>query len=230
MAQTPQGVRRSLLREALTTAGAEDGTWTDEAALLEACRIAVHVVPGDPANLKVTVPPTSTGPHRSSARIRSAADRRRPRRPSRSAPANRCDSVVSRSPGRRASTAIPMATSRSMRSPMRCSGRLGLATSDACSRRDRRRREASIAGRCSTTVVGRLRDAGWQPAAVDLTIVAGRPRLAGHLDAMAAAIAGALRLPLEAIGVKASTGNLEGAEGAGRAISALALATIEPTR
>ena len=32
------------------------GTWTDEAALLEACRIAVHVVPGDPSNLKVTMP------------------------------------------------------------------------------------------------------------------------------------------------------------------------------
>ena len=31
-------------------------TFTDEAALLEACSIAVHVVPGDPGNLKVTVP------------------------------------------------------------------------------------------------------------------------------------------------------------------------------
>jgi hypothetical protein len=32
------------------------------------------------------------------------------------------------------------------------------------------------------------------------------------------------------VGVKASTGNLEGAEGGGRAISALAIATIEPVR
>src|SRR6185369_5267919 len=55
-AQTPQGVRRALLRQALASTDARDGTWTDEAALLEACRIAVHVVPGDPANLKVTVP------------------------------------------------------------------------------------------------------------------------------------------------------------------------------
>ena len=31
-------------------------TFTDEAALLEACSIPVHVVPGEPANLKVTVP------------------------------------------------------------------------------------------------------------------------------------------------------------------------------
>src|SRR6187431_2088970 len=55
-AQTPQGARRHLLREALASTTASAGTWTDEAALLEACRIAVHVVPGDPANLKVTVP------------------------------------------------------------------------------------------------------------------------------------------------------------------------------
>ena len=46
-----------LLREAYRRyppAGPE--TFTDEAALLEACSIAVHVVQGDPGNLKVTLP------------------------------------------------------------------------------------------------------------------------------------------------------------------------------
>ena len=38
------------------SAAAVGDTWTDEAALLEACRIPVHVVPGEPGNLKVTVP------------------------------------------------------------------------------------------------------------------------------------------------------------------------------
>jgi 2-C-methyl-D-erythritol 2,4-cyclodiphosphate synthase len=79
-------------------------------------------------------------------------------------------------------------------------------------------------------VVRRLAETGWRPASVDLTIVAARPRLAGHLDAMAAAISSAVQLPVGAVGVKASTGNLEGAEGGGRAISALAIATIEPVR
>ncbi|MBA2299470.1 MAG: 2-C-methyl-D-erythritol 4-phosphate cytidylyltransferase, partial [Chloroflexi bacterium] len=55
-AQTPQGVRRSLLRAALRSPESRQGTWTDEAGLLEACRIPVHVVPGDATNLKVTVP------------------------------------------------------------------------------------------------------------------------------------------------------------------------------
>ena len=56
-AQTPQGVRRGTpARGARRPPAAATGPWTDEAALLEACRIPVHVVPGDPTNLKVTVP------------------------------------------------------------------------------------------------------------------------------------------------------------------------------
>ncbi|MEA2609371.1 MAG: 2-C-methyl-D-erythritol 4-phosphate cytidylyltransferase, partial [Chloroflexota bacterium] len=56
-AQTPQGVRRGLLRDAYRRFPANaPEIWTDEAALLEACGVAVHVVPGDPDNLKVTVP------------------------------------------------------------------------------------------------------------------------------------------------------------------------------
>jgi 2C-methyl-D-erythritol 2,4-cyclodiphosphate synthase len=47
---------------------------------------------------------------------------------------------------------------------------------------------------------------------------------------MRAVVAATLDIPPGAVSVKASTGNLDGAEGAGRAISAIALATIEPTR
>jgi len=56
-AQTPQGIRRDVLARAWTKlppAGA--ATWTDEAGLLEACRIGVHAVPGESTNLKVTLP------------------------------------------------------------------------------------------------------------------------------------------------------------------------------
>jgi 2-C-methyl-D-erythritol 2,4-cyclodiphosphate synthase len=56
-AQTPQGVRRSLLERAYAVcppAGPE--SWTDEASLLEACRIPVHAISGEATNLKVTVP------------------------------------------------------------------------------------------------------------------------------------------------------------------------------
>jgi len=56
-AQTPQGARRSLLLEAWRRFPPDgERQFTDEAALLEACTIPVHAIPGDPANLKVTLP------------------------------------------------------------------------------------------------------------------------------------------------------------------------------
>ncbi|HEY2916182.1 MAG TPA: 2-C-methyl-D-erythritol 2,4-cyclodiphosphate synthase, partial [Candidatus Limnocylindrales bacterium] len=73
-------------------------------------------------------------------------------------------------------------------------------------------------------------EAGWRVTGVDVTIVAARPRLGGHLDAMGAAIATLLELQPTAVNVKASTGNLDGAEGGGRSISVLAVATVESTR
>ncbi len=56
-AQTPQGARRELLLRAWDTFPPDgEREFTDEAALLEACRIPVHAIPGDPTNLKVTLP------------------------------------------------------------------------------------------------------------------------------------------------------------------------------
>jgi 2-C-methyl-D-erythritol 2,4-cyclodiphosphate synthase len=79
-------------------------------------------------------------------------------------------------------------------------------------------------------VVGRLAEAGWRPEAVDVTITGSRPRLADRLEPMRDSIAGILGLPVEQVGVKASTGNLDGAEGAGRVLSAAAVATIAARR
>jgi 2C-methyl-D-erythritol 2,4-cyclodiphosphate synthase len=53
-------------------------------------------------------------------------------------------------------------------------------------------------------------------------------RLAGHLEAMRAAIGEPLGLDMHLVSVKASTGNLGGDEGAGRAISAQAVVRLEP--
>ena len=75
-------------------------------------------------------------------------------------------------------------------------------------------------------VVGRLEKAGWRPRSVDLTIRAGRPRLAPHVPAMREAIAGLLGVEAAVVSVKASTGNLSGDAGAGRVIEAEAVATV----
>lgn len=55
LAQTPQAFRTSVLREALALAGA-GAEVTDEAMLAERAGHHVHLVEGDPRNLKVTTP------------------------------------------------------------------------------------------------------------------------------------------------------------------------------
>jgi 2-C-methyl-D-erythritol 4-phosphate cytidylyltransferase len=56
LAQTPQGFRYGLLKNAFAAA-AEDGfVGTDEASLVERAGQAVHVVPGSQVNLKITQP------------------------------------------------------------------------------------------------------------------------------------------------------------------------------
>ena len=226
-AQTPQGVRRALLRVALASAEAGDGTWTDEAALLEACRIAVHVVPGDPANLKVTVPTDLS--RAANLLIGSDASRRtgighdaHPFGPGE--PLRLGGLEIAGAPrlhGHSDGDVVLHAVADALLGAAGL-GDLGRAfPADAST-------PAGIDSReLLATVVARLADAGWRPAGVDLTIVALRPRLAEHLDAMQAAMAGLLHLEREAVSVKASTGNLDGSDGAGRSISTLALATIE---
>jgi 2-C-methyl-D-erythritol 4-phosphate cytidylyltransferase len=53
-AQTPQVFRVEILREALAKAAAEGLSGTDDAQLVEALGVAVHVVEGDPDNVKLT--------------------------------------------------------------------------------------------------------------------------------------------------------------------------------
>ncbi len=67
-------------------------------------------------------------------------------------------------------------------------------------------------------VVARAAAAGLAPHWVDLTVTARSPRLADRLAEMAGRIAELLGVPPTAVSVKASTGNLIGDEGAGRAV------------
>jgi 2-C-methyl-D-erythritol 2,4-cyclodiphosphate synthase len=75
-------------------------------------------------------------------------------------------------------------------------------------------------------IVARLAAAGYAPAGVDVTVIGARPKLAGWLGAMRDAIAAILGLDPGSVNVKASTGNLAGDDGAGRSISARAVATL----
>ncbi len=56
LAQTPQGARVGLLRQAFAEAKADGFAGTDEASLLERAGIEVAVVPGSAKNFKITQP------------------------------------------------------------------------------------------------------------------------------------------------------------------------------
>jgi 2-C-methyl-D-erythritol 2,4-cyclodiphosphate synthase len=79
-------------------------------------------------------------------------------------------------------------------------------------------------------IVRRLAEAGWRPLAVDLTISAGRPTIGPSMPAMQEQTAAILGLATADVNIKASTGNLSGDVGAGRVISAAAIATITRKR
>jgi 2-C-methyl-D-erythritol 2,4-cyclodiphosphate synthase len=91
---------------------------------------------------------------------------------------------------------------------------------------DERTPQGIPSGELLEDIVGRLADAGWQPVRIDLTINAGRPRIGPALPAMRERVAALLGLGADQVSVKASTGNLSGDVGAGRVISAQALATV----
>jgi 2-C-methyl-D-erythritol 2,4-cyclodiphosphate synthase len=76
------------------------------------------------------------------------------------------------------------------------------------------------------SVADRVREAGWRPANVDVTIVAARPRMSELLPQMGAIIAEAIGVDAAAVNVKASTGNLIGPEGMGRSVSASAVVMV----
>ena len=226
-AQTPQGIRRGILRAALASDEARHGTWTDEAALLEACRIPVHVVPGDPANLKVTVPADLA---RAATLLAGSDPTRRtgighdahPFGPGERLRLGGTDiRGAPRLHGHSDGDVVLHAVADALL------GAAGFGDLGRMFPADDSTPAGIDSAALLADVVVRLAEGGWRPAAVDLTIVAARPRLGEHLDGIQASIAGLLGLVPEAVNVKASSGNLDGSEGAGRSISTLALVTIE---
>jgi 2-C-methyl-D-erythritol 2,4-cyclodiphosphate synthase len=72
----------------------------------------------------------------------------------------------------------------------------------------------------------RVRDAGYDIANVDSTVVAQAPKLAPHIDAMRGRLAAALDLQPGAVNVKAKTAEKLGPVGQGQSIEARAIALL----
>ena len=235
-AQTPQGVRRDVLAVAWAAfpPGGPD-TWTDEAALLEACRIPVHAIRGESANFKVTL---SDDLRRTETALADAGWI------AASPAAGRAVRVGIADDGHPFGPGSPLALggiaiAGAPRLHGHSDGDVALhavcdALLGAAGLGDLGRlfpagpsTPAGVAsGELVAECVRRVRAAGLAPLSVDLTIIGARPRLAARLAEMRDAIAGLLALPSDRVNVKASTGNLAGWEGAGRGISAHAVAVV----
>jgi 2-C-methyl-D-erythritol 4-phosphate cytidylyltransferase/2-C-methyl-D-erythritol 2,4-cyclodiphosphate synthase len=225
-AQTPQGVRWDVLFDALARVEQGDALeLTDEAALLEAAGIAVHAVPGEAGNIKITHPDdlalaesrlAGTG----TTRTGFGSDRH----PFGPGDGLRLGGVeiagAPRLHGHSDGDVALHAIASALLGAVALGDLGGLHPADSRTPR----------GIASTDLVASVRGAlaaeGWRPLAIDLSIRAGRPWLADHLPGMRRAIAAALGLAVEAVSVKASTGNLSGDVGAGRVIEAEAIATV----
>jgi 2-C-methyl-D-erythritol 4-phosphate cytidylyltransferase/2-C-methyl-D-erythritol 2,4-cyclodiphosphate synthase len=237
-AQTPQGVRLSLLREAYAARPPSGPTtWTDEASLLEACRIRVHAIDGEPANLKVTVPADL---QRARAFLEGGPASARPGGPAPGRVGLGIDGHpfgpdgplalggvrfegVPRLAGHSDGDAALHAVADALL------GAAGLGDLGRLFPADERTPAGVDSRELLAAVARRVGQAGWSIANVDVTIVAARPRLAARLPEMEAAIAAAIGSDSSRINVKASTGNLGGPEGAGRWISAQAIAWVVPS-
>jgi 2-C-methyl-D-erythritol 4-phosphate cytidylyltransferase/2-C-methyl-D-erythritol 2,4-cyclodiphosphate synthase len=226
-AQTPQGGHRADLVAALTSAAADGREVTDEGALLESLGVSVTVVDGDADNLKVTTPADL---ERAEALLARRLGPPRVGHGHDSHPFGPGDGLALG--GIRVDEA-PALSGHS-------DGDVGLhAIADALLAAtgggDLGRRfpagdpatQGIDSRRLLAAVVTDVAEAGWQTIGIDLLICAARPRLgAARLDAMRDVIARLVGASPSSVAVHASTGNLDGPEGAGRSISATAIVQV----
>lgn len=224
-AQTPQGVRRQLLLDAWTRFP-PDGKrqFTDEAALLEACTIPVHAIPGEPANLKVTMPDDLQRVQAALAPVPVRVGFGHDSHPFGPGVGLRLGGVEIAAAPRLAGHSDGDVALHAVADALL--GAAGLGDLGRLFPPDSRTPRGVASEALLREVVARLAGIGLRPVSVDLVIIGARPRLGSRLDDMHDAIAGLLEISPMAVNVKASTGNLAGDEGAGRAVSARAVATV----
>jgi 2-C-methyl-D-erythritol 4-phosphate cytidylyltransferase/2-C-methyl-D-erythritol 2,4-cyclodiphosphate synthase len=223
LVQTPQGFRREVLRQAYAWADENGGPgFTDDAALVEASSQRVTVVAGEEENIKVTVPGDLVRLGLLAPRVGHGYDVHR-LEPGRKLILGGVEiehdrGLLGHSDGDAALHAL-------------CDALLGAAGLPDIGRQfpDTDPKYAGVASLDLLREAAALvRRAGWRASSADLTLVAERPRLAGHLPRMAKGIAKVLEVEPEAVGVKATTEEGLGFTGQGEGIAAHAMVVLVP--
>ncbi|HYB93881.1 MAG TPA: 2-C-methyl-D-erythritol 4-phosphate cytidylyltransferase [Vicinamibacterales bacterium] len=226
LAQTPQAFRRDVLVRALTEGAAVDAT--DEAMLVERLGLPVHVVEGDPRNVKITTPDdlaaaqeaakASTAPL--SMRIGTGYD---------------LHTLIEGRPLILAGVRIEFERGLSGHSDadIVChavtDALLGAAGAGDIGRMfpdtDAKWKDADSMTMLKGAVA-RISDLGYRVGNVDVTVIAQRPKLLPHLDAMRANLAAALGIEAAAVSVKGKTNEGVDSMGRGESMAAHAVALL----
>jgi 2-C-methyl-D-erythritol 4-phosphate cytidylyltransferase / 2-C-methyl-D-erythritol 2,4-cyclodiphosphate synthase len=221
LAQTPQAFRRDVLAHAL--AAAEGADVTDEAMLVERAGMPVHIVEGDPANVKVTTADDLMNARSSgmgTMRIGTGYDLHR-------LVAGR-DLVLAgvRVPfelglqGHSDADIVCHAVTDAILGATAL-GDIGRMFPDT----DPQWKNADSVQLLRGGVAA-VHAAGFRVANVDVTIIAERPKLLPYIDEMRAVLAGALQVDLSAVSIKGKTNETVDATGRGEAMACHAVALL----
>lgn len=235
LAQTPQAFRHGVLSAALAAAD-PDVEATDEAGLVEQAGYPVHVVEGDPFNLKVTVPQDLV--------VADAIAREHEAVAGIGAGAGTIARVGTGYDLHRLVEGRPLVLA-GVRVPFE-KGLLGHSDADAICHAvtdailgaaaagdigghfpdDDSRFEGASSIELLRRAAGLVRARGGTIVNVDVTLVAQRPKIAPHLPAMRANLAEALGIAVDRVSVKGKTNEGVDAVGRGEAMAAHAVASV----
>jgi 2-C-methyl-D-erythritol 4-phosphate cytidylyltransferase/2-C-methyl-D-erythritol 2,4-cyclodiphosphate synthase len=228
LAQTPQAFQRGVLAEALAAAARDSLDATDEATLVERAGHAVRIVDGEASNIKITVPADLAV---AEAIARGAA----PARTGRAGTGYDLHRLVAGRPLVLGGVTIPSDRGALGHSDAdvvchavtdailggACLGDIGRHFPDT----DARWKDASSLDLLRRTVA-LAAEHGFEVGNVDVTVVLESPKIRGHVDAMRAAVAGAIGLDVARVSIKGKTNEGMDAIGRGEAIAAHAVVLL----
>jgi 2-C-methyl-D-erythritol 4-phosphate cytidylyltransferase/2-C-methyl-D-erythritol 2,4-cyclodiphosphate synthase len=230
LAQTPQAFRREVLKRALELAreAAIDGT--DEAVLAERAGFPVHLVPGDPDNMKITTPEDLEA-----ARRRLTSPERTPEPTLRVGTGYDLHRLVEGRPLILGSVTIPFDKGLEGHSDAdivchavtdavlgaAAAGDIGRLFPDTDPQWKGADSLALLRG-----AVSHVHRAGYLVGNVDVTVIAQRPKLLPYLDAMRSNLASALGVPVDRVSVKGKTNEQVDSMGRGESMACHAVATV----
>jgi 2-C-methyl-D-erythritol 4-phosphate cytidylyltransferase/2-C-methyl-D-erythritol 2,4-cyclodiphosphate synthase len=228
LAQTPQAFRREILRDGFSR-GQEGGEATDEASLVERAGHRVRIVEGESTNIKITTPEDLAA---AELMLRPGGDCARDRRAGTGFDLHRLVDgrplvvggvLIASDRGAAGHSDADVACHAIADAVLGAAalGDIGRHFPDT----DPRWKDASsldLLARIAALVTAE----GYEVINVDCTVILQAPKIGAHIEAMRAAVAGALGIGASHVSIKAKTNEGVDAVGRGEAIGAHAVALV----